>query len=112
MPGDPANPPPLYSRPASPEVERLWRLMYPTPEEQRARIRARHQRWIAALSDRDWQRIRELQIAPAHMGAALHDLDAPGLSVAIVAAGDERRVSGERIGTLHGGKFALLVWEH
>jgi hypothetical protein len=64
------------------------------------------------LSDADWARIRALsrQVNSAFSPAALSDLSAP-LRVGVCLAGQERRFSGERVGTLRGGQVAVLIWE-
>lgn len=95
----------------SPAIARLWRQMYPTPEERHAAIRERHQRWLSMLTERDWDRIRALEIPQGRMAMVLDDLDAEGLRVGVVRAGDENWCSGERIGTLRDGAYVVLVWE-
>ena len=84
------------------------------PEEVReAEIRERHKRWIASLSDRDWDRIRALarEVTPQFSPARLDDLDAKGLAVGVCPVGQERWCSGERIGAVRNGEVAVLVWE-
>src|ERR1700752_4713175 len=87
------------------------RHMHRAPEVRQAEIRERHQRWLSMLTDRDWDRLRALEIPQGRMAMALDDLDAKGLRVGVVRTGDEHWCSGERIGTLRDGAYVVLVWE-
>ena len=91
---------PLYGHPWQP------------PERSEEKRQARHRAWRQALCARDWDRIVEMarQVRPDFHPARLEDLDAPGLAVGVCPAGQERWVSGERIGTVLDGAVAVLVW--
>lgn len=76
-----------------------------------AEIRERHQRWLSMLTDRDWERIKALEIPQGRIAMALDDLDAGGLRVGVIRAGHEQWCSGERIGLLKERNYVVLVWE-
>lgn len=97
---DPFHDHPLYGHPWQGKAQR------------EAKGRARHALWLASFSDADWMRIEELatQITAEFCPARLDDLDAPGIAVGVCRVGEERWVSGERIGTLRDGTIAVLVW--
>jgi hypothetical protein len=99
------------TKPTPPAVADIWRLMYPTPEERLAATKKRHQRWLSMLTERDWDRLRALEIPQGRMALVLDDLDAGRIRVGVVRAGDENWCSGERIGTLRDGAYVVLVWE-
>jgi len=90
----------------------LTAWMHRPREVQEAERRARHARWLGALTARDWRRIAALadQVTDAFSPARLDDLDAKGLAVGVCAAGAERWISGERIGALRAGAVAVIVW--
>lgn len=83
-----------------------------TPEQRKAERKARHAKWRASLSDRDWERIVRLadQVTTLDTPARIEDLDAPGIAVGVCLAGFESRTSGARIGTVRNGEVAVLVW--
>lgn len=66
------------------------------PEVKAQRRRERHARWIASLSDRDWERLAVLvdQVDGASGPAALNDLDAP-IRVGAAHPDEAGRFSGE-----------------
>jgi hypothetical protein len=76
----------------------------------------RRKRYIAALSDRDWNRIRALarEVTPGYTPARLDDLDAKTIAVGVTQPGGESYVSGERIGEIAvrpDWKLPVIVWE-
>jgi len=97
---DPFHDNPLYGHP--------WQ----GPEAREAKRKARHKLWLDRLTDRDWRRIEAMaeQVTPDFHPARIEDLDAAGIAVGVCPVGEERWVSGERIGTLRGGEVAVLVW--
>jgi hypothetical protein len=83
-----------------------------TAEQAADKRRRRHAYWLSILTKRDWKRIGELadQTSEMHSPARLDDLDARGIAVGTCPVGNERYVSGERIGTLRDGSVVVLVW--
>lgn len=82
-----------------------------TPEEREARRKVRHARWLASLTDADWLKLGEAadRVSVSCPGIPVDGLDAP-LRALVCEVGWEVHFNGERIGTLKGGKVAVLVW--
>ena len=84
---------------------------YPkTPEEGRARRRERHRRWIASLSERDWDRLARAadETMAGRRRSRFDDLDAP-IAVGVVDPRERQQPNGERFGVLRG--CILMAWE-
>ena len=80
-----------------------------SPEDKAARRRERHARWIASISDRDWQRLAELadKAVAGQPAARLDDLDAI-IAIGVHPVAASHPPNGERLGTLRG--CMLLAW--
>jgi len=81
-----------------------------TPEERDARRRERHRRWIAALTDRDWTRLRLMadEVLSGQKHSRIEDLDAP-IHVGVYSPTKAHLPNGERFGTLRG--CILMAWD-
>jgi len=81
-----------------------------TPEEREARRRERHRRWIAALSDRDWTRLRFVadEVLSGREHRRIEGLDAP-IYIGVYGPTKAHLPNGERFGTLRG--CVLMAWE-
>lgn len=79
-----------------------FRDPYSSPEVQERRKRERQARWIASISERDWDRLAE-RAAAVMAGARIgrfDDLDAP-IAIAVIHPA-EKMPNGERFGVLGG----------
>ena len=81
-----------------------------TPEQREVIHRARHRRWIASLTDRDWERLarRADETLAGARFAKIGDLDAP-IAVYVAHPKDTHLPNGERFGVLRG--CPLLAWD-
>lgn len=101
------------SYPGSPDINSPFRAWsdwnadpWALPHVTAARRKERNARWVASLSDRDWERLARLaDTSDGIVPAALADLDAP-IRVGVMPLGQSH--SGERFGTLRG--MQLVAW--
>lgn len=112
------DPPPLVGHPGSSGPnspfydDPLRGHPWMTADERDARRAKRHKLWLSRLSETDWSRIRALadQVTTGFSPARLDDLDARGIAIGVCAVGEEKLLSGERVGTVRDGAVAVLVW--
>lgn len=81
-----------------------------TAEQREALRRARHRRWIASLTDRDWERLarRADDTLAGGQFAKISDLDAD-IAVYVAHPDNTHPPNGERFGVLRG--CPLLGWD-
>jgi hypothetical protein len=79
------------------------------PADKARRKRERHQRWIASISDRDWERLARRADAVTAGGsfARMDDLDAR-IAIGVYDARAGHLPNGERFGILRG--CVLMAW--
>ena len=79
------------------------------PADKALRRAERHARWIASISDRDWQRLADLAdyAVAGNPNVRLDDLDAC-IAIGVHPIGERHGGNGERFGTLRG--CVLMAW--
>lgn len=92
-----------------PPIPREWNYAR-SAEEREARRRERHKRWIASLSDRDWDRLAAMadSVLAGQRFARVADLDAP-IYVGVIDPEEKHPPNGERFGKLRGA--VLMGWD-
>ncbi|HEY2750467.1 hypothetical protein [Phenylobacterium sp.] len=105
-----------FARPHSPPADAWFRAHddwfedpCATAEERAARRRDRHRRWIASISDGDWDRLAARADAVMAGGTftRLDDLDAD-IAIGVYRDGERHQPNGERLGVLRG--CVLRAW--